>query len=237
MKKIIRKIIPRYLWSILKQVKNFKILAVDYGQFQTIRKWSCLDKAGNPIPWYTYSAIEYLSHLDFSNFNVLEYGSGNSTLWWANRCCEMVSVEHDEEWFAKISSGNELKNVTYILEKNENAYIQQSYLQDADIVIIDGIHRSKCADYIIESLQNNQHDLTMIVFDNSDWYPKTMQKLNEKLGWVQADFHGFTPINGYTATTSVFINPAMVKKIKYTKPLMSICGIVQNSINNVEDNN
>ena len=26
----------------------------------------CLDRDGNPIPWYTYPAIEYLSQFDYS---------------------------------------------------------------------------------------------------------------------------------------------------------------------------
>ena len=34
------------------------------------------DNNKNPIPWYTYSAIEFLRQLDFSNSHVFEYGSG-----------------------------------------------------------------------------------------------------------------------------------------------------------------
>ena len=66
--------------SLRKQIKNFAILARRYGQFETMKKWSCLDREGRPIPWYTYPAIEYLASLDLSGMKVLEYGSGNSSL-------------------------------------------------------------------------------------------------------------------------------------------------------------
>lgn len=236
MKKFIRQITPKYLWSILKQAKNFKILAVDYGQFATIRQFSCVDKNGSPIPWYTYPAIEYLSHIDFSNFKVLEYGSGNSTLWWASRCLEIRSIEHDEEWFKQINNSGNGSNITnYFLEKDKRGYIEQEYTQKANIVIIDGVYRSLCADYVNNVIKNNQHNISMIVFDNSDWYPQTIQKLNRELGWIQVDFHGFTPINGYTATTSIFINTSAAQTIKYKKQLMSINAVVENSINNPDD--
>ncbi len=235
MKKLIKKITPRYILCLAKQAKNFSILARDYGQFQTINKWSCLDKTGKPIPWYSYPAIEYLSHLDFSGFKVLEYGSGNSTLWWAERCAAVVSIEHDEQWYNRISVQNQNRNINYILEQKQDNYVRQATLADMDIVVIDGKNRARCAEYLIQTVKHSPNNLTMVVFDNSDWYPKTIQKLNEQLGWAQVDFHGFTPINAYTATTSIFINPKLVNKIKYKKPLMSVRGIVENSINNPDD--
>lgn len=75
-----KKILPHKLSTLVlpyyKQWKNFMTLSNQYGQFQSIKKWSCIDKDGNPIPWYTYPAIEYLSNLDFSNKIILEWGGG-----------------------------------------------------------------------------------------------------------------------------------------------------------------
>jgi len=106
-KSIMKRIIPKFILNkiipISKQVRNFKILAIDYGQYKTIRDGVCIDKNGNPIPWFTYPAIEYLNNLDLSDLKVFEYGSGFSTLYWSKRCKYVVSVEHDEEWFNLIS--------------------------------------------------------------------------------------------------------------------------------------
>src|SRR5690554_2742040 len=57
-----------------------------------------VDAAGLPIPWYTYPAIEYLSALDFRNCAVLEWGCGNSTLFWAARAKTVLSIENDPKW-------------------------------------------------------------------------------------------------------------------------------------------
>lgn len=190
---------------------------------------------GRPIPWYTYPAIEYLSHIDFSTLTVLEYGSGNSSLWWMERCQELTSIENDKKWYKKINTvGCKGLNFSYLLETREEAYIHQEKLTAANIVIIDGVYRSKCANAFIAACQDKSCEVAMLIFDNSDWYPKTITTLHDALGWVQIDFHGFGPINNYTWTTSIFINPQLSCKLKYAKPLMSIDGF-DNATGNTDD--
>jgi len=75
-------------------IRNFRTLAFDYNQLTSIKKRSCIDKNKNPIPWYTYPAIEYLNNLDFTDKNVFEYGSGNSSLW----CKENVKKLFQLRW-------------------------------------------------------------------------------------------------------------------------------------------
>ena len=234
-KTLIKKLLPPLYWDVRKQAANFSSLAKRYGQFQTIRKGSCLNGDGTPIPWYTYPAIEYLSHIDFSDRKVLEYGSGNSTLWWATRCEELVAVEGSSEWYETNRSVVEKSaKVKYLLKTNEKEYVRQDFLRSAGVVIIDGDYRSKCADYLIESSQQGSHHLSMAVFDNADWYPKTIQKLKDSLHWIQVDFHGFGPINDYSWTTSIFMNPTG-PEMQYLRPLMSICGLSDVSNRNADD--
>lgn len=70
-------------------------------------KWNKLqDNSSSPldskIPWITLLAIEFLEkHLDV-NMKVFEYGSGGSTLFFAKRVKEVISVEHDPKWFALV---------------------------------------------------------------------------------------------------------------------------------------
>ena len=234
-KALIKKLLPPLYWDVRKQAANFSNLAKRYGQFQTIRKGSCLSGEGVPIPWYTYPAIEYLSHIDFSNRRVLEYGSGNSTLWWATRCEELVSVEGNSEWY-ETNRGvvEQAAKVKYLLKTSEKEYVRQDYLRTAGVVVIDGDYRSKCADYLIESNQDNAHQISMAVFDNADWYPKTIRKLKHSLHWIQVDFHGFGPINDYSWTTSIFINPTG-PEMKYLRPLMSVCGLADVPASNADD--
>ncbi len=88
--------------AILKSVWNWKILSIDFAQFSTMKRWECIDAAGDPIPWYTYPASEYLKQLDFSDKRVLEYGSGYSTIFWSRRAKHVVSIEDSPGWYEKI---------------------------------------------------------------------------------------------------------------------------------------
>ena len=65
----------------------------------------------------------------------------------------------------------------------------------------------------------------MRVIDNSDRYPNAVRFLQEKLGWMQTDFHGYGPINDYTWTTSIFMNPARYSELRYFKDLKSQCSL------------
>ena len=210
-KKIIKKFLPEFVKDqyihIAKQIRNFKILALEYGQFRTIKNWVCVDRDGNPIPWYTYPAIEFLSHLDLRGFSVFEYGSGFSTLWWSQRVRKIVSIEHDKDWFAKIKSKiQDKKRIQYKLaDPDIYPFEIMNYSEPFDIIIIDGIKRPLCAKCVVEYIK--KYGGKMIIFDNSDWHPNTIDFLRENLDWIEVDFHGFGPINNYTWTTSVFLSP------------------------------
>ena len=67
----------------------------------------------------------------------------------------------------------------------------------------------------------------MLILDNSDWYPNSVAFLQENLRWIQIDFHGFGPIDNYTWTTSIFVNPARHNELCYRNVLKSQCAQVQ----------
>ncbi|WP_017444770.1 hypothetical protein [Gayadomonas joobiniege] len=216
---------PELELPILKQRTNFFNLAVNYGQFNTIEKWVCEDKRGNPIPWYTYPAIEYLNNLDFSKKKVFEFGSGNSSLYWAKRCSKLVSVENNKAWYEKIIS-KALPNQKVILCESEKDYASTIGHQAFffDVIIIDGIERRECALAIEDKL--NTKDGFMIIFDNSDWHSNTARILRDKYDLIQIDFHGFTPINNYTSTTSILLSRnANFKSSDNVQPHFSRCAL------------
>jgi hypothetical protein len=225
--------IKRAIWKLypdvwLKQIKNFATLSKGYGQLASMKKWSCLDSKGDPIPWYTYPTIEYLANFDFSAMKVFEYGSGNSSLWWAKRCRSLISIENDRLWYDKIKqTGAALANFDYRFEEDKSKYVHQEEISGSDIVIIDGFHRPECADHFLQHKKDGNLDPTLLIFDNSDWFPKTIARLNKELNWIQVDFSGFGPINEYTWTTTIFINPSAREKLVYLRALSSVAGISQ----------
>src|SRR5918997_6685025 len=51
-----------------------------------------VDRHGGPLPWYTYSCTSFLESRLSSSMRVFEFGSGMSSLWYAQRVDEVVSI-------------------------------------------------------------------------------------------------------------------------------------------------
>ena len=150
--------ILKYIKDTRRQIRNFKILAIEYGQFGTIRNWACIDKNGNPVPWFTYPTIEYLNCLDLSGCSVFEYGMGYSSLYWLSKTNKVISIEHDENWYNKIIMKLSLNNekLTCYLFKNKNEYVSalEKFNQFFDIIVIDGKWRRKCAESAVRHIKS-----------------------------------------------------------------------------------
>jgi hypothetical protein len=73
------------------------------------------------IPWICFAAIDFLDKLLTKDMRVYEFGSGGSTLFFANRVKEVISVEHDPEWFKKVFEkvSSETTNCTVLLYEPE----------------------------------------------------------------------------------------------------------------------
>lgn len=216
----LKKILPT---TIIKQVLNFYILAVKYGQFKTINSRSCTNKDNQEIPWYTYPAIEYLNNIDFSEKIIFEYGSGNSSVYWARKAKAVFSVEHDKEWYKELNKKlSKNQNISFC--ESENSYLKaiKNISEKIDVIVIDGIYREKCAKLVKEHLSERG----IVILDNSDWYKETSKYFREELDLIEVDFHGFGPINNYTWTTSIFFTRGvMLYPVDNVQPHYSMAAI------------
>lgn len=197
-----RKVFPNFA-CFISGVINF---SSKYGYYKSIKQKRPVDSENNPIPWYTYSSIDFLDQFDFSSKFVFEYSSGFGSLWWSKRCSRIVSVEDNEPWFKEISNISSYNHSVKLVNSDDD-YVNciHDYIQDCDIVIIDGSHRSKCSLKVVDYIENGKQ-FDMIIFDNSDWWPNATRFIQDKTGYVRVDFHGMGPINDYTSTTSVFLS-------------------------------
>src|SRR2546423_6005291 len=67
----------------LRSLRLFRILNFEYGYLKSAAAMRSIDAAGNPLPWITYPAIEFLKQLDLSDKTVFEYGcGGGAPLFW-----------------------------------------------------------------------------------------------------------------------------------------------------------
>ncbi len=214
------KLLPK---SVGKQLQNFNTLAVKYGQYRTIRRWECVDADNAKIPWYTYPAIEYLNSIDFHGMVVFEYGSGNSSAYWARKAKCVYSVEHERKWYEEIKRAVADNQVIELCEKEEDYVNAIGRLPEkVDVIVIDGLYRQACAELVHDHLADDG----IVILDNADWHRTTSRYLRDNLNLLQVDFHGFGPINPYTWTTSIFISrSARLRPLQGSQPHYSIAAI------------
>lgn len=178
----------------------------------------------NPLPWYTYPAIEYLDQFDLSKSIIFEYGSGNSSKFWSTRSQSVISIESNLSWYEK--GNRELSaNQTLLLRIEKDEYVNaiNENENQFDVIIIDGIYRYNCTINAIMKLKEGG----LIILDNSDWYPNTTSFLRDT-GFTQIDFIGCGPINSYAWCTSFFIaNKILIPRKTFNRSIIVLGGIEQ----------
>jgi hypothetical protein len=172
------------------------------GWLESVRQSKPVSNAGAPIPWYSYPAIEFIEPRIAPGLRVFEYGSGWSTLWWAERVAEVFAVEHDAQWSALVQPRLPA-NARVALQTDAECYVGQidACGGEFDIVVVDGEHRNRCA----RAAAARVKPTGAIVFDNSDRqaFAEGVRHLSDA-GWLRIDFFGLIPCYAYKNCTSFF---------------------------------
>lgn len=178
------------------------------GWFTAFDTHQAVDKTGNPIPWVTYSFIDFIKTRLNNTQTIFEYGSGNSTIFYAKKVKKVVSVEHDEAWYNKIvkEKAANAEMIFTALEKG-GEYSKKAMLLDEkfEIIIVDGRDRVNCCKNSVDALTANG----VLVLDDSEReiYQEAREFLNDK-GFKELPFTGISPGLFYNKTTSVFYKAA-----------------------------
>ena len=215
--------IGRLLKGLKASAAVCKVLLRDHGYFRSVTGGEYRDHKNAYIPWLTFPAIEALKNWDLSDKRVFEYGSGYSTLFWASRAKEVISVEHNPLWYEKIArlAPANARMIFAPIDETKNDYhpsaetkaefsryaeaITNAEVRDGrfQLIVIDGYARSRvryqCAQAALPHLDDNG----LVILDNSDWLPATAMFLRQA-GLIEVDLSGPAPGNEYHQTTSFF---------------------------------
>jgi len=110
-------------------------------------------------PWFNRRAIAILSSMLKPSGTGLEWGSGSSTTWLAQRLCHLTTVEHNSVWYARVRSRLAelgLMNVTCVLCPDTADYVatlERFSESSLDFVLIDGGPRSLGANRAVNLLR------------------------------------------------------------------------------------
>lgn len=118
-------------------------------------------------PWISYDAQRVIAAFLASRPvpRVIEFGSGQSTRWYAERCAELISLEADPGWYRKIAA--QLAGYTcvdYRLASTFEEFTSPSVTGKFDLVMIDGPWRDDCVALALDHLA----DEGLLYLDNSD---------------------------------------------------------------------
>ncbi len=154
-------------------------------------------------PWWGRSVIDFVKKYLDNSLSVFEWGAGNSTLFWSAHVKEVVSIEHNKQWYERM-----LKIVP------ENVAIKYCELEYGggycaailnekkkfDIILIDGRDRVRCAQNAVLRLKERG----IIIWDNSEResYKKGYEFLKEQ-GFKQFEIssliYGLPGIEDFTS--------------------------------------
>ncbi|MHB8319630.1 MAG: O-methyltransferase [Acidimicrobiales bacterium] len=201
---------PKVIRSVLSAIGGPFRWAQTTGYFRSALAGKAVDQHGKPIPWYCISAVQFLDIIDFSSADVLEFGSGQSTLWWASKAHTVTSFEQSSDWYRYVIDrvpGNASVVLAEDLVHHARAPIDLD--RTFDVVIIDGGDRALAAQTALMLVKPDG----LVVFDNSEgfWgevgtYP--ILDLFDGAGYFRIDFNGYAPGVLSTSVTSLFFLPA-----------------------------
>jgi hypothetical protein len=203
MKKMIVGILVRLNLFSLYVLRTNSPLRED-GWFRSFKEKASVGLHGEPIPWFTYPAFDFIKKNLPENISVFEYGCGAGTLWWSTCAKEVVACEHNLDWYKKVSSespGNVKIHHVDLEYGGEYSKVITKYQDKFDLVIIDGRDRANCAKNCLPSLTEKG----VIIFDDSD--RKQYQDGYDFLtahGFKRVEFIGMGPGLTFKFETSIF---------------------------------
>jgi predicted O-methyltransferase YrrM len=179
-------------------------------------------------PWLTPEAIRLLGALLRPSDTGVEFGSGRSTVWFAQRVAHLTSVEHDERWHADVSAtlrDRGLTNVDYVLAPwdpdlpgDQSDYVgtlRRFAVASLDFALIDGAYRDHAARLVMPRIKPGG----LLIIDNVNWFlpsdsraPASRSRaLGPEPGWtdIAGELAGWRSI--WTASgvwdTAIFVRP------------------------------
>ena len=200
------KILINYYKDFRYRIHKTKHISANYTFLLFLKIWISdrllkLSPISASLPWMPYSTILKLNYIIKKDFNILETGSGGSSLFYLRRCNKLTSLEHDINWLKELEKNISLtsfkKRWTVVLKQlneksiNESAYLQflrEQEDESFDLISVDGRLRSESLKICSNKVKRGGY----LLLDNSDRneYNDGIEFINN-LGWSKQDFNGF----------------------------------------------
>lgn len=174
-----------------------------------------LDTVTAGCMWTSYPLHQFLHSLKLKNKNVLEFGSGGSTVFFLKRKAILLTFEHSDLWIAKLKKklktyDNWKINLVDLINRENNKNGHEKYLKgieeiednSLDIVLVDGRHRVECVRASIPKVKKNGY----VILDDSDrtCYSESSEILKE---WKFFVISGYAYKSDFKTHSTVWKKP------------------------------
>lgn len=193
---------PDLIKALLSQAYSGYL--VESGWIKSFEQKSPVDKDGNPLPWITLPCIDFLAGRINKNITIFEFGSGNSTLYFAQHVHKVMSVEHDNDWHQKISlhaPSNVEVFLCPLVYDADYCRFANTLIDKFELIVVDGRDRVNCVKHSVDALSEDG----CIILDDSErpQYQEAHEFL-QKHHFRQIDFWGMAPGLSYKKCTTIF---------------------------------
>lgn len=123
-------------------------------------------------PWINRYGVHVLDELLRPSDNVVEFGSGRSTVWLSRRVAHVVSVETDVGWYKNVAKETNDPTVDLRLasDSTANEYLSCiKHIDSADVAFVDGAYRAHAASWAIDAVSSGG----VVVIDDAHWFLPT----------------------------------------------------------------
>ncbi len=154
------------------------------------------------IPQLTFDFIDWIEEQDVKEKTLIEFGSGNSTIYFSHKFKKVITYEDEPEWIDSVKSRN-LENVDMkFLDYNFYKESPESFI-NADFILIDNNPRNNNSRlYVAQILMRKINYQNILILDNSNWNAEAYFYLRTKY----KNYEDFISMNlrGDRTVTSVF---------------------------------
>jgi SAM-dependent methyltransferase len=159
-----------------------------------------VDARGGPLPMFTYPAIDFLRTIEpaLRDAEVLEFGCGQSTKWFAPRVKRLVGIEKNAQ-FRDVLKADFADQPHIDIRPNDLPFQVEGQF---DIIVLDGEPPIESGRFATRALKADG----LIIFDNSDVQSLSeIPKLLHNEGFGGIDLIGHSPTGVFKQATSLFI--------------------------------
>lgn len=201
-------------WLGIPVMKQLYRLASNEAKYLPSRGWfrsaisqRPVDADGRPLPWLSYPFIDFIRPRLRRDMVVVEFGAGQSTLFWASHVSQVLSVEDNPAWFDELKP--QLPDNASVLLQTLDAAQPMAYAQAADrmlgaadIVLVDGPER----DLTLRNAPRLLRPGGVVVLDNAgrSSYDAASAELTGVHGFRRLDFIGMAPGGARECSTALY---------------------------------